>query len=114
VTPEDHKPSPQPPQGHNHAKGKSDGCPTFAPAWRTQGEIGDTIPIPDLTCDGQTEPDHHACSHSRQPRQRDHRDVIILAKRNRGFGGLRSIRTRSKKRLQPFEAEDLAGGHAGL
>jgi hypothetical protein len=72
------------------------------------------MPIPGLTCDGKTDPDHHACSRSRQPRQRDNRDVIILAKRNGGFGGLRSISTRSKKRLQPFEAEDLPGRRAGL
>src|ERR1700736_6100846 len=48
------------------------------------------------------------CSSNRQPRQRNNRDVIILAKRNGGLRCLGSVRTRSKKRLQPFEAEDLA------
>src|ERR1700677_4227678 len=53
-------------------------------------------------------------SRIREPCQGDDGDVVILAERDGGFGGLGSISARSEQRLQPFEAENLAGGCARL
>src|ERR1700722_4397336 len=53
-------------------------------------------------------------SRIRQPCQGDDGDVVILAERDGGFGGLGGISARSEQHLQPFEAENLAGGCACL
>ena len=49
-----------------------------------------------------------------QPRQRQHRDVIVLAKVDRGFRRFSGVRTRGKESIQTLEAEDLPIGIAGL